>query len=98
MDHGHKEWIWTSPGLKLCHYLGTLSDTHDAMYWISLPPSGKFVDKVQLSILEKTPGRILREDMKFKGIASRGARATGPRQMPFHGSTAAATRSLGPTC
>jgi len=57
----------------------------------------EFVGKVRFSILEKTPDRILREDMKFKGMTSRGA-ATGPRQRPFHGSTAAATRSLGPAC
>jgi hypothetical protein len=37
------------------------------------------VGKVRFSILEKTPDRILREDMKFKGMTSRGA-ATGPRQ------------------
>ena len=29
--------------------------------------------KVRFSILEKTPDRILREDMKFKGMTSRGA-------------------------
>ena len=49
--------------------------------------------KVRFSILEKTPDRILREDMKFKGMTSRGA-ATGPRQRPFHGSTAAAERGV----
>ena len=56
------------------------------MYWISLLTTTlvgvEFVGKVRFSILEKTQDRILREDMTFKGIASRGA-ATGPRQRPF---------------
>ena len=57
----------------------------------------EFVGKVRFSIPEKTQDRILREDMKFKGIASRGA-ATGPRQRPFQAFMGQQQRSLGPTC
>ena len=43
--------------------------------------------KVRFSILEKPPDRILREDMKFKGMTSRGAATElpDPGKGPFMG-------------